>query len=155
MSINLKLEELYLKDKQDRNLFEKGKISDIKLKENDTRRLQHLKIILPEIDESDIWNCHYACLILMHSWKKDQSIYKQAHDYAKKAVDMGSNVTKWLYAASLDRWLVSQGKLQKYGTQYDTKTGIILPYEDGITDEERKEYYVPPLSELKLREVKE
>lgn len=84
----------------------------------------------------------------MHSWSDDPSIYKLAHDYARKAVKLGSNVTKWLFAASLDRWLVSQGKPQKYGTQFNIKTGEIYDYDRSTSDQERSEYGVPPLSEL-------
>lgn len=148
MTINIQLEQLYLDDKNDRALFEKGKLSKKFLKQNDTHRQEVLNTILPTLDETEIWNCHYACLLLMHSWSDDPAIYKQAHDYAKKAVKLGSNVTKWLFAASLDRWLVSQGKLQKYGTQFNIKTGEICAYDHSTSDHERSEYGVPPLSEL-------
>jgi hypothetical protein len=151
MTIHFKLEQLYLDDKKDRKLFEADKMSETQLKAHDIQRSKILEKILPEIDESEIWNCHYACLLLMHSWSNDPKIFKKAHDYAKKAVEMGSTVTKWLYAASLDRWLVSQGKLQKYGTQYDSTTGKILPYDIETTEDQRKKYSVPSLKELKNR----
>jgi hypothetical protein len=148
MTINLQLEQLYLDDKSDRQLFDEGKISEKQLRQNDTYRQEVLNTILPTLDETEIWNCHYACLLLMHSWSDVPATYKLAHDYAQKAIKLGSNVTKWLYAASLDRWLVSQGKKQKFGTQFNTTTGIICDYDSKTSDQERKDYGVPPLSEL-------
>lgn len=108
-------------------------------------------LVKRQIDLNEIWNCHYLCLLFMHSWSKDPEDYRQAHEFAKKAISLGSNVTKWLYAASLDRWLVSQGKLQKYGTQYDPKSGRIAPYDKSTTDLERKKFGVPPLANLLKR----
>ena len=62
---------------------------------------------------------------------------------------MGSNVTKWLYAATLDRYLLSQGKKQKFGSQFIQKddTWELAPLDNSITDEERAKYYVPPISD--------
>ena len=148
MAIHSKLEKLYLNDKKDRQLFNKGKLTERDLRANDTKRINILEEILPQVDENEIWNCHYICLLLMHSWSDDPLIFKKAHQYAKKAIKLGSSVTKWLYAASLDRWLSSQGKKQKFGTQFNTKTGKILPYDKKTSDQERKEYGVPPLSQL-------
>lgn len=148
MTINLQLEQLYLDDNNDRKLIKEGKMSEQQLKQNDTHRLKVLNTIVPEIDESEIWNCHYACLLFMHSWSDNPATYKKAHEYARKAIKLGSKVTKWLFAASLDRWLVSQGKPQKFGTQFNTTTGKICEYDQSTSDQERLEYGVPPLSEL-------
>lgn len=62
---------------------------------------------------------------------------------------MGSNVTKWLYAATLDRYLLSQGKKQKYGTQFIKKGDVweMAPFDNSITDAERAKYFVPPISD--------
>lgn len=148
MSINIELENLYYEDLEDRVKYDDGDLTESELSKRDNIRFETFLQLEPTIDKSDIWNCHYACLLLMHSGVTEPYPYEKAHRYAEKAVDMGSNVTKWLYAASLDRWLVSQGKEQKYGTQYDIRTGTILPYDIETTDEERKRYSVPPLKEL-------
>lgn len=100
-----------------------------------------------EVDFSEIWNCHYAAYILIHS--SSVADLSDAHEYAKKAVEMGSKVTRWLYAATLDRYLVAQGKKQKFGTQFEQIDGAwrLLPYDSSTTDKERKEYGVPPIHE--------
>ena len=153
MAIHLGLDKLYHDDKNDRQLYEKGKLREDKLRAKDEARLSEAKELLAKkaVDLDEIWNCHYLCLLFMHSWSKDSEDYKRAHEFAKKAVSLGSNVTKWLYAASLDRWLVSQGKLQKFGTQYNIKNGEIAPYDTQTNDREREEYGVPNLSKLLKR----
>lgn len=55
-----------------------------------------------------------------------------------------------LAAAAYDRWLVHQGKPQKYGTQYRSDDGEAFRLEEvdpATTDEERAEWDVPPLAE--------
>lgn len=151
MPINIELENLYYEDLEDRVKYDDGTLTESKLSKRDAKRLETFLQLEPKIDANEIWNCHYACLILMHSGATEPQPYEKAHWYAKKAIDMGSNVTKWLFAASLDRWLVSQGKEQKYGTQYDLKTGLILPYDKETSDEERKKYGIPPIKDLLQR----
>jgi len=120
MSIDSVLEGLYLEDKHQRETAKLPK--QIRQMESDTRkRINVAKNMLASIDETEIWNCHYLAYLLHHSDKSDD--YKLAHEYASKAVAMGSRVTKWLFSATLDRWLVSQGKKQKYGTQYQMIDG--------------------------------
>jgi len=151
MSINTTLEELYDQDIQDRVLWDSEDISEEEIKKNDEARLEKAQELLEkgEIDMNEIWNLHYLCLLHMHSWSKEPEVYGKAHEYAKRAVDLGSKVTRWLYAASLDKWLVSQGKLQKYGTQYNMDTGEILPTEQSTSDQDRAEYGVAPIETLR------
>ena len=64
---------------------------------------------------------------------------------------MGDGRSKWLYAATLDRWLLSTGKPQKFGTQFrKEKNGdweLAQPIDKTVTDTKRAQYNVPPLSE--------
>jgi len=140
-------------DKEDRGKFDAGKINEHQLTVQDKKRLQRLKVLIPNLDLSNAWNCHYAALLLLHSsHKKD---YRLAHQLAKHAVQLGSRVSRWLFAATLDRWLISQGKKQKFGTQFyynkRTKLWSILPTDHKITDKERATYGVAPLEELKKK----
>lgn len=139
MSINLQLDNLYNEDKVERQ--------NAKTKEEVDRllyatqiRLKKLREILPTLDESEIWNCHYAAYLLQHG--EGTADFALAHEYAKKAVDMGSRVTKWLYAATLDRFLISQGKLQKFGTQYQVIDGkkVYAPTDGTVDESVRFEY---------------
>lgn len=148
MSINLQLEKMYEEDKRERlacNFENKKEVSE--LERTTQKRIKQLIKILPKIDETEIWNCHYVAYLFQHGETVEG--FEIAHDYAKKAVEMGSKVTRWLYAATLDRWLVSQGKKQKFGTQFKLEDGnwVQGPVDESTTDEERAEYGVPPLAE--------
>lgn len=139
MSINLQLEDLYIEDKAEREKAESKEEVDI-LIANTKVRLDKLRVILPTLDESEIWNCHYVAYLLQHG--EGSADFALAHEYAKKAVNMGSRVTKWLYAATLDRLLISQGKLQKFGTQYQIIGGkkVYAPTDGTIDKSIRSEY---------------
>jgi len=121
VAINIELEKLYYEDKKEREEFNDSKESLKTLEKHDRLRLQKVKRLLPYVDTAEIWNCHYLAYLLIHGETTED--YQLAQEYAKMAVDMGSSVTKWLYAATLDRWLVSQGKPQKFGTQYKIVNG--------------------------------
>ena len=155
MAINVELENLYYDDQKERENMDELNLSWKDLRHNDEQRLARVKELLPKIDTNEIWNCHYLAFLLQHG--KTTEDYKMAHEYAKRAVEMGSKVTKWLFAATLDRVLTSQGMLQKYGTQFEKVDGKWrqLPVDDEISDRERTEYGVPPLKDaLKVFEDK-
>ena len=140
MAINIELEKLYYEDKKEREEFNDSKESLKTLEKHDRLRLQKVKRLLPYVDTAEIWNCHYLAYLLIHGETTED--YQLAQEYAKMAVDMGSSITKWLYAATLDRWLVSQGKPQKFGTQYKIVNGKkeLFPVDKNTTDEERIEH---------------
>lgn len=142
MSINLELEQMYLEDQSDRTAFEKDKISGEELDKRDFKRLKRLQELLEkqEIDLNEIWNLHYSALILHHSHKVED--VEKAHDFAKKAIAQGSSVTKWLYAATIDRLLVMQGKKQKFGTQFQIVNGekVFFPTDGSVSEAEKAEF---------------
>lgn len=136
MTINLQLADLYNEDKTERLNAESSEDLSVLLV-NTRSRLKKLREIIPTLDESEIWNCHYVAYLLQHG--ESTNDYKLAREYAKKAVALGSRVTKWLYAATLDRLLISQGKLQKYGTQYQMINGEkVYAESDGTISESEK-----------------
>ena len=144
MSINLELEQMYLDDKTDRAAIEKNELTEEELDKRDLDRQQRLKELLEnnEIDLDEIWNLHYSALILHHSYKVED--VEKAHDFAKKAITQGSNVTKWLYATTLDRLLVMQGKKQKFGTQFQIVNGekVFFPIDGSVSVAEKAEFGV-------------
>ena len=56
-----------------------------------------------------------AALILQHG--HDSSDYRIAHELAQKAGERDSSAADWLTKATYDRWMLSLGKPQVYGTQ--------------------------------------
>ena len=78
--------------------------------------------------------------------------YLLAHYLSREAFEGGYERARWLTAASLDRYLVSSGRPQRYGTQrsLDRETGRmeVDPIDPATTDEERARWGVPPLAEI-------
>jgi hypothetical protein len=82
--------------------------------------------------------------------------YLLAHFLAREAFENGHDRAGWLSAAALDRYLVSSGKPQKYGTQrsLNRETGKMEldPIDPATTDEERASLGVPSLKEILTRD---
>jgi hypothetical protein len=64
-------------------------------------------------------------------------------------METGYSDALWIYAATLDRYLMSLGEPQKFGTQYTQMDGEFkqYPVDPATTDAERARYNVPPLSD--------
>lgn len=98
---------------------------------------------------------HYrAAMVFQHGG--DTIASGKAVAMMKKAVAMDEDINKWLLAAAIDRDLMRKEKPQIYGTQY-TKPDKDGPWElynmdeTKVTDEERAEYGVPNMAEIKAR----
>ena len=90
----------------------------------------------------------HAAMLLQHGYALDD--YRRAHELALRAHELGHGMSaRWLAAAALDRWLMHQGKPQKYGTQYRGEGGRfrLWDVDSATTDEERAAWGVPPLAQ--------
>lgn len=143
--MNKLLKQIYDEDVFDAN----NNLPDKVLIEKNQKRILQVQKILNEIQSIDAHDCHHAALIFQHGLSSDS--YEKAHELAIKAVELGDNSARWLAAASLDRFLLSSGKAQKYGTQFilnnKKEWELALPIDPSITDEERKEWNVPPIKD--------
>jgi hypothetical protein len=94
-------------------------------------------------------NDYYAAaLVYQHGNHIDD--YAKAREYAAKAVELGNERGRWLAAAAWDRWLVSAGYPQRFGTQYACNPDCKLQeWDESTTDEERARWDVPPIEEAK------
>lgn len=88
----------------------------------------------------------HAAMIFQHGDRLEH--YWRAHEWAKQAADRGFQRGRWLAAAAYDRWLMRQGKPQKYGTQYVPSNGrwMLWHVDPATTDEGRAAWNVPPLA---------
>jgi hypothetical protein len=92
-----------------------------------------------------------AALILQHGFEAEH--YLLAHVLATLAAFKGNEPSKWLVAASLDRFLQRVDQAQIFGTQWHIgpekpRTFTMEPYSrELLTDAIRGEYRVPPLAE--------
>lgn len=153
------LKDLYESDINDRRSRDWDKASKKELKWLDKRDKERKTQVIYLFKNNKIRaakDFHHAALIMQHG--KTSHDYKLAHHFAKKALELGDETTRWLFAASLDRFLVSSGKPQKFGTQFEKSNKgewrLIQPVDPTTTDEERSKYNVSPLAKA-LQKFKE
>ena len=148
---NRELIELAEADQSERENFE---LDPKLIYKNDSLRRE--KVIHFEKNEKlktskDFYN---ASLIFQHG--KDSTDYLKALNFMKKSIELDSTINKWLFAAITDRYLLSVGKPQIYGTQFQ-KFGIDSPWELGkidttkISDKERIELGIGTLAEQRKK----
>lgn len=143
--MNQQLIQIYKEDIADRN----NKISNKELDQRDGLRKIQVQKILDRMNVLDAQDYHHSALIFQHGESEED--FKKAHELAMKAVELGDDSARWLAAATLDRLLLTEGKAQKYGTQFkQNKKGkweLAQPIDPTVTDDERKEWNVPPLKD--------
>jgi len=93
-------------------------------------------------------NMMHASWVLSRS--RDVEHNRIAHEYAKEAMMHHVQEAAWLTAISFDRWFVSRGMEQRYGTQRSVENGrlCLFPLKAGATDQEREQYGHQPLAEI-------
>lgn len=92
---------------------------------------------------------HNAAMIFQHGG--DSIAYGMAVKLMRKSIELDSTANKWLLAAAIDRYLLSKGEPQIYGTQYwkmkDQPWELREIDTTKITDAERIEYGVETLAQ--------
>lgn len=80
-----------------------------------------------------------------------------AHEMASASLALGRHGMRWMVAATQDRFLISIGRRQRYGTQYRTDAAdlapALYPVEEGVTDALRKTLDLPSLGEAREKEA--
>ena len=147
--MNEDLRNLYLEDQADRS----ADMAPQELAMRDTARRARVEELVDEGVVQGADDHYHAAVIVQrggtpeHSWR--------AHVLARAAADLGVHgAPQWyqargLAAAAYDRWLVQQGKPQRYGTQYQAREGRweLYQVDPSITDDDRAAWGVPPLHE--------
>jgi hypothetical protein len=150
-SINAELYRMYQQDQLDRQAQE---IDWEVVSKRDAEHRQRVKQMLKAGELKAADDYFHAAMIFQHG--KDSSDYWLAHELALETIELDSSHSsaRWLAAASKDRHLQSLGKPQVYGTQYLMREGkwTLEPIDTtAVTDEERRRWNVPPLSESRRR----
>lgn len=111
-------------------------------------RLTKVQVILNTNKQFSGEDYFHACILFMHSDCTED--FWQAYQLGLKSIKLKHDVARKYTAAAYDRWLMYQGKPQKYGLQYvpDGTRLRIWDVDPETTDEERAEWNVPPLQEL-------
>jgi hypothetical protein len=134
--------QLYLDDQKDRATASPDRAK------HDQERLVRVKALVASNGLVTGEDFHDAAFIFQHSLKADD--YLEGHILAMEAIVRGDTRSKWIAAASLDRYLLAIGKPQVFGNQINgtcTKDNVCTdtqePYNDLlVTDKMRKDFCV-------------
>ena len=124
------------------------------MRDRDKQRRLRAATILSALEEPEAADLYHAALLFQHGDTPEDAW--RAYMLAREATERGDERARWLTAAAYDRWLMYQGKPQKYGTQY-VHDGIrhrLWDVNPDTTDAERAAWNVPPLAE-QLRKAEE
>jgi len=150
---NAELIEIYENDQNDRMT---DNINWFEVNKRDSLRRVRVHQLLDSGKVKTGKDLKSAAMVFQHG--KDSTDYGLAVRLMKKAIEKDTTINKWLFAAATDRYLLSKGEPQIYGTQYQ-KMGD-EPWNLGeidttkISDTERIKYGVETLEEQRQK-VKE
>jgi hypothetical protein len=138
-------------ERQDHPAFDSPAYWD--MRRHDAERRLRVSELLAVGEVTTANDYFHAALIFQHG--EDLDDIWRAHELARQATELGPGRSMdykeslWLAAAALDRWLMYQGKPQKYGTQFvpDGKRYRLWDLDPATTDEERTANHVPSLQE--------
>lgn len=153
--MNKKLKQLYEQDQADRldtQSLTRTQIEGMVQRDRERREcveelIEHGALQAPE-------DYFHAAMVFQHGETLEH--YWQAHELAKKGAELGHPTCRWLTAAAYDRWLMRQGKPQKYGTQYILKDEqwALYEFDPTTTDAQRAEWNARSLAQA-LQRVEE
>jgi len=113
------------------------------LKEKDRVRRDSLRALVADGVLASAKSYYHAAMIMQHG--EDSMDYRQANEWARTSEELDSTKveTRWLVAATWDRYQMSRGEPQWYGTQsdrVDSGRGALVLYRidpTRVTDRER------------------
>lgn len=155
--MNQELKDLYIQDQYDRELISKKKTDWSVVNANDKRRREQVKSLFDNGQLKTGLDYYHSAMIFQHGTTTED--YEFANKLCSIAIKKGNKKAKWLYAATLDRILTSKkAQYQKFGTQFrkdaPDKPWYLYPVDPTTTDDERRKYNVPSLTE-QLKKEKE
>lgn len=144
---NLLLQELYQADQKDREKVYDTAASVTGLKKNDTKRRGMVGEMMSQGQVNTANDLYHAGVIFLHG--EQSKDFLTAHRLSTLAAIMGHKPARWLTAASLDRFLVTMGQPQIYGTQFEhnseeNRYQLRLPLDDSNVLSFEKRYLNVP-----------
>src|SRR6266851_5933999 len=147
--MNKELLALFEQDQADRRAFEQLDHEQIqKMLQRDRERRQRVEELVGSEALQAPEDYFHAAMVFQHGETLED--FWQAHNLAGRGAELGHPNCRWLTAAAYDRWLMNQGKPQRYGTQYtarDDEPYRLWDVDPTTTDEERAAWNVPSLAE--------
>ena len=153
---NLKLEELYLADQADRAKVYSSPTEIEGLQRRDVARRDEVLEMMSRGDVGTANDLYHAGVILLHSAQPRD--FLTAHRMATISAIMGHKGSRWLVAASLDRFLMAISQPQVYGTQFehnpeDNRYQLRLPIDDAAVLSFEKKFFGVPLVVERLAQL--
>lgn len=146
---NPELKRLLDEDQKDRErLVEANLLEKLAVELRDMERRSRAARLLEEGKVRTGEDHYHAAFLFQHGTSRTD--YERAFRLALRAAELGHADARWLSAAAEDRWLVSQGMRQKYGTQatiWPDGRVKLMPVDPSVTDAERRAKDCPPLAE--------
>ena len=148
---NLRLEEVFQDDQKDREKVYDSPEDVAKLKERDKNRRKRIYVMMDLGEVRTKRDLYHAAVILQHG--DDVADFLTSHRLAAMAAILGHRTSRWLMAASLDRYLMAIGKGQVYGTQFEynpheKRYQLKLPVQEStILPFEKEMLGVPPVND--------
>lgn len=148
---NLRLEELYAADQKDRETVLSTAQAVETLRSRDLQRRREVFEMMTSGQVNTVNDLYRAAVVLLHG--AEPKDFLAAHRLAVMASVNGHKPARWLAAASLDRFLMSIGLPQTYGTQFehnaeDGRYQLRLPIDDSsLLHFEKRFFNVPPVIE--------
>ena len=147
---NAEVGRLYVQDQKDREGFARaGADRWREISARDAQRRQRIRQLLDAGELHTGEDYQNAAMIFQHGDKPAD--YLLAHVLATTALAKGRAESRWLAAATLDRYLMSLNQPQVFGTQYrkmdQSSPSTQAPYDkDLLPDALRREHCVAPYS---------
>ena len=148
---NLRLDELYASDQKDREKVYETTAEVDSLKQRDHERRRELVDMIGQGAVNTSNDLYHAAVLFLHGTEPKE--FLAAHRLSTIASINGHRPSRWLSAASLDRFLMSIGLPQTYGTQFEhsddeNRYQLRLPIDDTtVLHFEKKIFGVPPVVE--------
>ena len=148
---NLRIEELHAADQKDREKIYSLPQEVTALKERDFARRKEALELMGRGEVNTQNDLYRAAVIFLHGAEPKDFLI--AHRLSVASAVQGHRAARWLTAASLDRFLMSIGLPQTYGTQFerneeDNRYQLRLPIDDSaVLHFEKKFFGVPSVME--------
>ncbi len=140
------LQTLYQQDQADRQATTWSSATD----QRDAQRRQTVHELLAAGQVRTGPDHYHAAMVMQHG--SDSTDFRLAHQLARRAEALGEPRGRWLAAAALDRYLLSVGQPQRYGTQFrEVKGHVYLDRFDSlaVSAAERQRVGAPSLDSLR------
>ncbi|HAZ08127.1 MAG TPA: hypothetical protein DCZ01_06310 [Elusimicrobia bacterium] len=148
---NLRLEDLFNADQKERAQILSSSAAVEALKQSDLARRKEVREMMARGEVNTAADLYRAGVIFLHGAAPND--FLTAHRLAAMAALNGHRSARWLLAASLDRFLMSIGLPQVYGTQFErneeeNRYQLRLPIDDAsVLHFEKRFFDVPSVIE--------